>query len=104
MGCSANADDVRAASLSLSSAQTQEDLIDTFCKVNLLKLNSHKTEVIAPTKGKFREGLLNIGSDIVEVQRKAKCLEVWWRYDLSPGKMVEERVQHARHAFLHWDP
>ena len=52
VGCSAHADDVRAASLSLSSAQTEGDLIDAFCKVNALKLNSNKIEVIAPTKGK----------------------------------------------------
>ena len=67
VGCSAHADDVRAASLSLSSAQTQEDLIDAFCKVNSLKWISNKTEVIGPTKGKFREGLLHIGGDIFEV-------------------------------------
>ena len=100
VGCSAHANDVRAASLCLSSAQTQGDLMDAFCKVNSLNLNSNKTEVIAPNKGKFREGLLNIGSDIVEVQSKAKCLGVWWRYELSPGKTVEERVQHARRAFF----
>ena len=57
MGCSAHADDVRAASLiGLSSAQTQGDLIN---ELNSLKLNSNKTEVMVLIKGKLREGLLN---------------------------------------------
>ena len=60
VGCSAHADDVRAASLSLTSAQTQQVLIDAFCEVNSLKLNAIKTEVIVPTKGKPREESFNM--------------------------------------------
>ena len=92
VGCSAHADDVRAACLSLSSAQTQGDFIDAFCKANSLKLNTGKTEVIAPTKGKPRAESLNMVGDTIQIQSEAKCLGVWWKYDLSPAKSIEERV------------
>ena len=100
VGCSAHADDVRAACLSLSSAQTQGDLIDAFCKANSLKLNTGKTEVIAPTKGKPRAESLNMVGDTIQIQSEAKCLGVWWKYDLSPAKSIEERVHQARRAFF----
>ena len=100
VGCSAHADDVRVACLSLSSAQTQGDLIDAFCKANSLKLNTGKTEVIAPTKGKPRAESLNMVGDTIQIQSEAKCLGVWWKYDLSPAKSIEERVHQARRAFF----
>jgi hypothetical protein len=36
----------------------------------------------------------------VHTQKDAKCLWVWWRYDLSPAKSVEECVHKARRAFF----
>ena len=36
----------------------------------------------------------------VQTQTDAKCLGVWWHYDLSLVKSVEERVHKARHAFF----
>ena len=100
MGCSAHADDLRVASLSLTSAQIQGDLINAFCKVNSLKLNERKTEIIMPTKGKHTQGTCNMVGQNIQVQSEAKCLGVWWRYDLSPEKSVVERVHQARCAFF----
>ena len=97
VGCSAHADDVRAANLSLTSAQTQGDLINAFCKANSLKLNASKTELIMPTKGKHKEGTCDMVGLNIQVQREVKCLRVWWRYDLSPEKSV---VHQARRAFF----
>ena len=100
VGCSAHADDVRAASLSLISAESQGNLINAFCRANSLKLNTSQTEVIAPTKGRPIERTLNIAGDNIQVQNEAKCLGVWWKYDLSPVKSVKERVHQARRAFF----
>ena len=36
----------------------------------------------------------------VQAQTDAKCFGVWWRYDLSPAKSVEECVYKARRAFF----
>ena len=87
VGNAAHADGVRAASISVTAAQTQGNRINAFCQANSLRLNADKTELVC------RE---------VQVQREAKCLGVWWRYDLSPTRSVEECVHKTRRAFLHW--
>ena len=100
MGNSAHADDVRAASISVTAAQTQGNLINAFCKANSLKLNADKTELIMLTKGKYSERTCEMVGQEVQTQTDAKCLGVWWRYDLSPVKSVQECVHKARRAFF----
>ena len=100
VGNSAHADDVRAASISMSAAQMQGSLINAFCKANSLKLNTDKTELVAMTKWKYSEHTHEIvGQDVIS-QTDAKCLGVWWRYDLSPVKSVDECIHKARRAFF----
>ena len=41
-----------------------------------------------------------IAGQEVKTQAEAKCLGVWWRYDLSPTKSVEEYIHKARRAFF----
>ena len=48
----APADDVRAASISVTAAQMQGNLINAFCEANSLRLNANKTELMMFTKGK----------------------------------------------------
>ena len=36
----------------------------------------------------------------VHIKTDAKCLRVWWRYDLSPVKSIEECVHKARRTFF----
>ena len=62
---SAHTNDVRAASISMSAAQTQGCLINVFCNANSLKLNADKTELIAMTKGKYSECTLEMVSQDV---------------------------------------
>ena len=100
VGNSAHADDVRAASISVTAAQTQGYLIDAFCKANSLKLNADKTELIMLTKGRYNESTCEMLGRDIQTQTDAKCLGVWWHYDLSPAKSVEERVHKARRAFF----
>ena len=99
VGCSAHADDVRAASLSLTSAQTQGDLINAFCKANSLKLNASKTELIMPTKGKHKEGTCDMVGLNIQVQREAKCLGVWWRCGCG---CVAQKAQTPFTVFTHY--
>ena len=62
--------------------------------------NADKTELVAMTKGKYSERTHEmVGQDIIS-QTEAKCLGVWWRYDLSPGKAVDECIHKARRAFF----
>ena len=82
----AHADDVRAASISVTAAQTQGNLINAFCQANSLRLNADKTELVMVTKGVYSEGAHQLAGREVQVQREAKCLGVWWRYDLSPKR------------------
>ena len=83
-----------------SAAQTQGCFINAFCNANSLKLNADKTELVAMTKGKYSECTLEmVGKDITS-QTDAKCLGVWWRYDLSPEKSVDECIHKARCALF----
>ena len=100
VGNSAHADDVRAANISMTGAQTQGNLINAFCKANSLKLNADKTELIMFTKGKQYGCAFEMVGQEVQTQTDAKCLGVWWCYDLSPVKSVEECVHKARRAFF----
>ena len=103
VGNSAHADDVRAASIGMTAAQTQGNLINAFCKANSLKLNANKAELMMFTKGKQHGCAFEMVGQEVQAQTDAKCLGVWRRYDLSPVKSVEECVHNARCAFfLHW--
>ena len=104
VGNSAHADDIRAASISIDAAQIQGKLIDSFSAANSLKLNVNKTELIQFTSGKHTSHTHEIAGQDIQTQDKAKCLGVWWRYDLSPIKSVEECVHKARRAFLHLAP
>ena len=36
----------------------------------------------------------------IHTQPEVKCLGVWWRYDLSPARSVEERIDKARRFFF----
>ena len=56
--------------------------------------------LVAMTKGKVSERILEIVGQEVTSQTDAKCLGVWWRYDLSPEKSVNECIHKARSAFF----
>ena len=93
VGNFAHADDIRAASISIDAAQIQGKLIDSFSTTNSLKLNINKTELIQFTSGKHTSHTHEIAGQDIQTQVEAKCIGVWWRYDLSPIKSVEECVE-----------
>ena len=89
VGNFAHADDIRTASISVSAAQMQGKLIDSFSTANCLKLNANKTELVQFTSGNLAICTHEIAAQKVQTQAEAKCLGMWWRYDLSPTKYVE---------------
>ena len=99
VGNSAHAD-IRAASISIDAAQIQGNFVDSFSTANHLKLNANKTELVQFTSGKHTLRTHEIAGQEVQTQAEAKCLGVWWRYDLSPTKSVEECIHKARCAFF----
>ena len=59
-----------------------------------------KTELVQFSKKKPKSLSHTIAGQEIQVQEKAKCLGVWWQYDLSPTTSVEECISKARHAFF----
>jgi len=90
VGNSAHAEDFRPARISIDAAQIQVKLVDSFSAANSLKLNTDKTQLIQFTCRKHTTYTHEIAGQKVQSQAEAKCLGVWWRYDLSPTKSVEE--------------
>ena len=41
-----------------------------------------------------------MAGDSIEVRSEAKCPGIWWKYNLSPMKSIEERAHQARRAFF----
>ena len=71
VGNAANADDVRAASISVTAAQTQGKLINAFFQANSLRLNANKTELVVMTKGMCSEDTHQLVGLEVQAQREA---------------------------------
>ena len=69
VGNAARADDVSAASISVTAAQTQGNLINAFCQAKSLRLNADKTELVMVTKGVYSEGTHQLAGWEVQVQR-----------------------------------
>ena len=77
-GCAAHADDIRAASNSITDLQTQGRLIQVFTKTNGVKCNAYKTEIVKfSTRIPSPESIAVTGQTIL-TQPAAKCLGVWW--------------------------
>ena len=49
---------------------------------------------------KLRPHTIEVIGQKLQTQSEVKCLGVWWHYDLSPLKSVEECVHKARRAFF----
>ena len=100
IGSSAHAEDMRAACSSINGTQTQGKLIASFCDANNLKLNASKTELVQFTSGRASVSTHDIAGQTIHTQPEVKCLGVWWRYDLSPARSVEECIDKARRSFF----
>ena len=89
VGCSAHAEDVRAASSSIDGTQIQGMLITSYCHTNNLKLNAGKTELVQFASGKATVSTHDTADQAIRIRPEAKCLGVWWRYDLSPARSCQ---------------
>ena len=87
---------MRAACSSIDGTQTQSKLIASFCDANNLKLNVSRTELVQFTSGRASVSTHDIAGQTIHTQPEVKCLGVWWHYDLSPARSVEERIDKAR--------
>ena len=82
------------------AASIQGNCVKTFCSANLLTLNSSKMEAVIFLKGLPTSYTINVAGQSIDTQPAAKCLGVWWQYDLSPCKSVEENIAKAHRAFF----
>ena len=74
--------------------------INSFCKANLIKLNTNKTEAVSFSTSCPPHTTLLIASDTIHSQPQIKCLGIWWQHDLSPNRSVEDNIAKAHRAFL----
>ena len=95
IGSYAHADDIRIV---CTFAYAASRLGASFCNANLVKLN--KTEAVSFSAGQLPHTTLQIASDTIHSQPQIKCLGVWWQYDLSPNRSLEDNIAKACRAFF----
>ena len=97
-----HADDLRTTAGLKDSISKQARVINNFARNTHLKLNTSKLEVvrILSQQAKYSE-TLDIANAQVSAAPAAKCLGVWWQYNLSASHTVEENISKARKAFFY---
>ena len=70
----------------------QGNYIKAFCAANCLTLNTSKTEAIKFSVSLFCVDTIHVAYTTTDTQFHDKCLDVWWRHDLSPCRLVENNV------------
>ena len=99
-GAAIHADDLRTTAPSKEVLDHQARVIIKFAEDNHLRLNESKLEVVRVSRhGKDPERLTIAGAEI-QTAPAAKCLGVWWQYNLSASRAVYENVSKARKAFF----
>ena len=101
LGGSAHADDIRAVSNSLTSAEEQGMMISQFSARNGLQLNCEKTEVVKIARTNYHEcDQLSLPDAIVQTAPQATCLGYRWSHNLSAKPNVEANISKARRQFF----
>ena len=104
IGDAAHADDLRTVTASKNSIAQQVNIIEEFAAANHLKLNSSKTEVIKMSCYLPYPEPINLTNwDVTIYCSKCKCLGVWWQFNLSALRAVQENIDKARRAFFALD-
>ena len=98
IGGAAHADDLRTATATKNSTAQQVDIIEEFTSANYLRLNSSKTEIISRNLPD-PEPIQILNWDVTTIA-SAKCLGVWWQFNLSALRAVQENISKARRAFF----
>ena len=100
-----HADDIRTLASSETSLMKQFDMVKLFAKKHHLKLNVTKCEnVVFANRPSGADNLPVCDVDGVAVPSGdvGKCLGYWWKGDLFSSKSIEENINKARRAFLHF--
>ena len=100
VGAAAHADDLRTIAASKCSVQEQVDIINKFTSRNHLKLNSSKTEIIKISYHCPTEDSISLASTNIDIISEAKCLGVWWKYNLSAVSLYKKISPKQEEPFL----
>ena len=99
-GAAIHADDLRTSAASKEVMCDQARVIKKFAEDNHLKLNASKLEVVRVSRHRRDPERLELAGVVTETAAAAKCLGVWWQYNLSASRAVHENVSKARKAFF----
>ena len=78
----------------------QYSIIDQFTSNNNLKLNLFKTEIIKISRHLSAPEQIHLPQLEISTTSSAKCLGVWWQYNLMAGRSINENITKARRAFF----
>ena len=99
-GAAVHADDLRTISSSLDVINDQVNIIDEFTTNNCLKLNVSKLEVMRLSKQLQPLDTIVFAGNTITTTPAAKCLGVWWQWNLSASQSASENIKKARRAFF----
>ena len=84
-----------------ASKNKQARMITNFTRNNYLSLNLSKLEFLRVSKQFKEPELLDIAGVDIETSSTAKCLGIWWQYNLSASCSVQNNINKARKAFFY---
>ena len=99
-GTAIHADDLRTIAASKDAVIQQASVISNFVKKTNLKLNASKLEVLWISQQHKDPEKLDIAGIEISTTSAVKCLGVWWQYNLSASRAVQENIGKARKAFF----
>ena len=102
IGTALHADDVRTCAASKSSVTKQNAIISEFTDSSCLKLNTQKLEVLQIGHKPNTSESLGIAGIQMPLSDSVKCLGVWWQYNLSASRAVNENMQSKKSIFCTW--
>ena len=71
-----------------------------FTNKNHLKLNSSKLEILSVAKQHKDPEMIDIAGSEVITASAVKFLGIWWQYNLSASRSVQEKISKARKAIF----
>ena len=100
VGAAAHADNLRTIAPSIAPVIEQAAIIDDFTTGSHLNLNSDKTEIVKISRCRPAPDEIVLFDSTITITMEAKCLGVWWNYNLSALRSVQENITKARKAFF----
>ena len=100
VGGAAHADDLHTIAPCTDAIAQQLSTIDSFTSQNHLSLNPTKTEIVKISLHHSTPDCIKLPNLNITTVESAKCLGVWWQYNLSAERAVQENISKARRAFF----